>query len=204
MKALSGGERARLLLAKLFSKPANLLVLDEPTNDLDVETLELLEEVLLGFQGTVLMVSHDRAFLDNVVTSTLVFEGEGKVREFVGGYQDWLRQGHAAPARRERVEERQGRAEYRAGARRRTRAGCRGAERGAGEEKAQLQVAARAGGFAGQIDAVEAELAGVQETIAQQDFYLRPQDEQRETLARLDALQQELDALLERWAELED
>ena len=85
VKALSGGERARLLLAKLFSKPANLLVLDEPTNDLDVETLELLEEVLLGFDGTVLMVSHDRAFLDNVVTSTLVFEGEGRVREFVGG-----------------------------------------------------------------------------------------------------------------------
>eukprot|EP01132_Coremiostelium_polycephalum_P020609 gene20608-24489_t len=90
VKALSGGERARLLLAKLFSKPANLLVLDEPTNDLDVETLELLEEVLLTFNGTVLMVSHDRAFLDNVVTSTLVFEGEGKVREYVGGYQDWL------------------------------------------------------------------------------------------------------------------
>jgi ATP-binding cassette subfamily F protein uup len=81
------------LLAKLFSKPANLLVLDEPTNDLDVETLELLEEVLLTFPGTVLMVSHDRAFLDNVVTSTLVFEGEGRVREYVGGYQDWLRQG---------------------------------------------------------------------------------------------------------------
>ena len=93
VKALSGGERARLLLAKLFSKPANLLVLDEPTNDLDVETLELLEEVLLGFQGTVLMVSHDRAFLDNVVTSTLVFQGGGEVREYVGGYQDWLRQG---------------------------------------------------------------------------------------------------------------
>jgi ATP-binding cassette subfamily F protein uup len=93
VKALSGGERARLLLAKLFSKPANLLVLDEPTNDLDVETLELLEEVLAGFKGTVLMVSHDRAFLDNVVTSTLVFEGEGKVREYVGGYQDWIRQG---------------------------------------------------------------------------------------------------------------
>ncbi|HSX71464.1 MAG TPA: ATP-binding cassette domain-containing protein, partial [Pseudomonas sp.] len=93
VKALSGGERARLLLAKLFSKPANLLVLDEPTNDLDVETLELLEEVLLNFPGTVLMVSHDRAFLDNVVTSTLVFEGEGRVREYVGGYQDWLRQG---------------------------------------------------------------------------------------------------------------
>lgn len=93
VKALSGGERARLLLAKLFSKPANLLVLDEPTNDLDVETLELLEEVLSNYKGTVLMVSHDRAFLDNVVTSTLVFEGEGKVREYVGGYEDWIRQG---------------------------------------------------------------------------------------------------------------
>ncbi len=93
VKALSGGERARLLLAKLFSKPANLLVLDEPTNDLDVETLELLRKSCSASRGTVLMVSHDRAFLDNVVTSTLVFEGEGKVREFVGGYQDWLRQG---------------------------------------------------------------------------------------------------------------
>lgn len=93
VKALSGGERARLLLARLFSKPANVLVLDEPTNDLDVETLELLEEVLAGFDGTVLLVSHDRAFLDNVVTSSLVFEGHGNVREYVGGYADWLRQG---------------------------------------------------------------------------------------------------------------
>lgn len=112
--------------------------------------------------------------------------------------------GHAAPARRERVEERQGRAEYRAGARRRTRAGCCGAERGAGEEKLSYKLQRELEALPGQIDAVEAELAGVQETIAQQDFYLRPQDEQRETLARLDALQQELDALLERWAELED
>ncbi len=93
VKALSGGERARLLLAKLFTRPANLLVLDEPTNDLDVETLELLEEVLMEFKGTVLIVSHDRAFLDNVVTSTLVFDGSGKVREYVGGFDDWLRQG---------------------------------------------------------------------------------------------------------------
>jgi len=95
--ALSGGERNRLLLAKLFTRPANLLVLDEPTNDLDAETLELLEELLLDFQGTVLLVSHDRALLDNVVTSTLVLEGEGRVREYVGGYSDWLRQRQAAP-----------------------------------------------------------------------------------------------------------
>lgn len=92
VKALSGGECNRLLLARLFSQPANLLVLDEPTNDLDIETLELLEELLGQFPGTLLIVSHDRAFLDNVVTSTLVFEGDGKIEEFVGGYQDWLRQ----------------------------------------------------------------------------------------------------------------
>lgn len=92
VKALSGGESNRLLLARLFSLPANLLVMDEPTNDLDVETLELLEDLLCSYQGTLLVVSHDRTFLDNVVTSTLVFEGQGVIKEFVGGYQDWLRQ----------------------------------------------------------------------------------------------------------------
>jgi ATP-binding cassette subfamily F protein uup len=92
VKALSGGERNRLLLARLFAQPANLLVLDEPTNDLDIETLELLEELLMSYRGTLLLVSHDRAFLDNVVTSTLVFEGAGRVAEYVGGYSDWLRQ----------------------------------------------------------------------------------------------------------------
>lgn len=90
VKALSGGECNRLLLARLFSQPANLLVLDEPTNDLDIETLELLEELLTQFQGTLLIVSHDRTFLDNVVTSTLVFEGNGNIKEYVGGYKDWL------------------------------------------------------------------------------------------------------------------
>ncbi|EAW31306.1 ABC transporter, ATP-binding protein [marine gamma proteobacterium HTCC2143] len=93
LKALSGGERNRVQLACLFSLPANILVMDEPTNDLDVETLELLETVLVDFSGTVLLVSHDRDFMDNVVTSTLAFEGRGIVREYVGGYQDWIRQG---------------------------------------------------------------------------------------------------------------
>ncbi len=91
IKSLSGGERNRLLLARLFTRPANLLVMDEPTNDLDLETLELLEELLLDYSGTLLLVSHDRAFLDNVVTSCLVFEDDS-VREYVGGYSDWLRQ----------------------------------------------------------------------------------------------------------------
>jgi ABC transport system ATP-binding/permease protein len=110
LSALSGGERNRLLLARVFSKPSNLLVLDEPTNDLDIETLDLLEERLLEYAGTVLLVSHDRDFLDRVVTSTLVFEGNARVKEYVGGYSDWLRQRQpqaAAPAQRQKpaVEE---------------------------------------------------------------------------------------------------
>ena len=92
VKALSGGERNRLLLARLLTRPTNVLVLDEPTNDLDIETLELLESYLVDWPGTLLLVSHDRAFIDHVVTSTLVFEGDGRVQEYVGGYEDWLRQ----------------------------------------------------------------------------------------------------------------
>ena len=98
VKALSGGERNRLLLARLFTRPANVLVLDEPTNDLDLETLELLESQLVEWPGTLLLVSHDRAFLDNVVTSTFVFEGDGRVQEYVGGYEDWVRQQDATAA----------------------------------------------------------------------------------------------------------
>jgi ATP-binding cassette subfamily F protein uup len=103
VKQLSGGERNRLLLARLFTQPANVLVFDEPTNDLDTETLELLEELLLGFSGTILVVSHDREFLNNVVTSTLVWEGGGVFKEYVGGYDDWVRQ---RPGRIEEKQER--------------------------------------------------------------------------------------------------
>ncbi|MFJ3049514.1 ATP-binding cassette domain-containing protein [Pseudomonas nitroreducens] len=201
VKALSGGERARLLLAKLFSKPANLLVLDEPTNDLDVETLELLEEVLLTFDGTVLMVSHDRAFLDNVVTSTLVFEGEGRVREFVGGYQDWLRQG-GSPKLLGVGEEK----------------GDKPAAAPAAEEPAVVSAPVEAApkkklsyklqreleAIPGQIEALEAEMAALQEETASPDFYQRPQDEAQAALARLGTLQEDLDRLIERWAELEE
>ena len=98
VRALSGGERNRLLLARLFTRSFNVLVLDEPTNDLDIETLDLLEELLLDFSGTLLVVSHDREFLDHVVTSTLVLEGGGRVGEYVGGYTDWVRQRAAASA----------------------------------------------------------------------------------------------------------
>ena len=95
---LSGGERNRLLLAQLFTRPFNVLVMDEPTNDLDAETLDLLEELLMDYSGTLLLVSHDRDFLNNVVTSSIAFEGDGRVAEYVGGYDDWLRQRPSAPA----------------------------------------------------------------------------------------------------------
>lgn len=198
VKALSGGERARLLLAKLFSKPANLLVLDEPTNDLDVETLELLEEVLLGFDGTVLMVSHDRAFLDNVVTSTLVFEGEGRVREFVGGYQDWLRQG-GSPRLLGVGEEKAAKSEPAPQA-----AAAPAAAPEAAKKKLSYKLQRELEAIPGQIDALEAELAGVQEEISVPSFYQRPAEETRVVLERLDSLQAELDRLIERWAELEE
>lgn len=198
VKALSGGERARLLLAKLFSKPANLLVLDEPTNDLDVETLELLEEVLLGFQGTVLMVSHDRAFLDNVVTSTLVFEGNGVVREYVGGYQDWLRQG-GSPRLLGVAETKESKTEAPA-----SKPAAPVAEAAPAKKKLSYKVQRELEALPGKIDAVEKNIAALQTEIAQPMFYQQTAEHTGETLARLEALQKELDELLERWAELED
>jgi ATP-binding cassette subfamily F protein uup len=197
VKALSGGERARLLLAKLFSKPSNLLVLDEPTNDLDVETLELLEEVLLSFQGTVLMVSHDRAFLDNVVTSTLVFQGDGVVREYVGGYQDWLRQGGSVKL----LGVGEGK-ESKAEAPRPKPAEAAPAAEPA-KKKLSYKVQRELEALPGKIDAVEKGIAALQEEIGQPAFYQQSAERTGETLAKLDAMQQELDGLLERWAELE-
>ena len=200
VKALSGGERARLLLAKLFSKPANLLVLDEPTNDLDVETLELLEEVLLSFPGTVMMVSHDRAFLDNVVTSTLVFEGNGMVREYVGGYQDWLRQGGSAKLlgvadAKETKPEAAPSAPVQAPA---------AADPAPAKKKLSYKLQRELEALPGKIDAVEKSIVAVQTEIAQPEFYQQTAAATGETIARLEALQRELDQLLERWAELEE
>ncbi|MEO4046362.1 ATP-binding cassette domain-containing protein [Pseudomonas sp. CAU 1711] len=201
VKALSGGERARLLLAKLFSKPANLLVLDEPTNDLDVETLELLEEVLLNFPGTVLMVSHDRAFLDNVVTSTLVFEGEGRVREYVGGYQDWLRQG-GSPRLLGVGENKPAKADTAA------QPDPAPVENEisaapAAKKKLSYKLQRELEAIPGQIDALEAQLTELQAQIADPAFYQQAPDITGPALERLQRLQEELDQLLERWAELE-
>ena len=206
VKALSGGERARLLLAKLFSKPANLLVLDEPTNDLDVETLELLEEVLSAYKGTVLMVSHDRAFLDNVVTSTLVFEGEGRVREYVGGYEDWIRQGGSAKLLGV-AESKSGKSELNSAVVKPVAEAPEApapapAEAGA-KKKLSYKLQRELEALPGQIDAVEQQIAQVQGEVGSAAFYQRPIGETSAVLARLEALQAELDALVERWAELE-
>ncbi len=203
VKALSGGERARLLLAKLFSKPANLLVLDEPTNDLDVETLELLEEVLLGFQGTVLMVSHDRAFLDNVVTSTLVFEGEGRVREYVGGYQDWLRQG-GSPRLLGVGEQKESKVAPVAKPTAETPAPAAAAPEPAARKKLSYKLQRELDALPGLIDAAERNIEALQAQISDPAFYQQSADRTSEVLSRLEGQQEELDRLLERWAELEE
>jgi len=190
VKSLSGGERNRLLLAKLFTRPANLLVLDEPTNDLDVETLELLEELLLDFDGTLLLVSHDRAFLDNVVTSTLVFEGEGRVNGYAGGYSDWLAQrpppvAEAGPPA--------GKREKRSAAPRRRTA----VEKLSYREERELE------SLPGEIEALEAEKAEVEQSLADPELYRGDAEAVRRFTSRLRELEQRLEACYHRWDELE-
>jgi len=183
---LSGGERNRLLLARLFSQPANLLVLDEPTNDLDVETLELLEERLLDFGGTILLVSHDRAFVDNVATQTLAFEGDGRVFEYVGGYTDWQRQ-RRTPVEVKRAEAARSEA---------PRAPRTAKKLGFNEQRELAALPAK-------IEALEAEQASLSEEVSRPEFYKRATSEQAEVQARLAALPAELEAAYARWQELE-
>ena len=206
VKALSGGERARLLLAKLFTRPANLLVLDEPTNDLDVETLELLEEVLMEFKGTVLIVSHDRPFLDNVVTSTLVFDGSGKVREYVGGFDDWLRQGGSirllgaademeAPAQAI-VAAQNSPAEQPSPAK-------SAADSVEPKKKLSYKLQRELDALPGQIEDLEIKLAELHEQVAQVEFYQQPIETTEAVLAHISTVQEQLDVLIERWTELD-
>ncbi len=183
---LSGGERRRLQLAKILSRPCNLLVLDEPTNDLDLETLDLLEDMLLEYQGTLIVVSHDRSFLDEVVTSTLVFEGAGQWREYVGGYEDWLRQRKLeAPA-----PERRG---AKSGADR----GPTRAKRMGFKEKREL------GELPSRIEALEAEKAALYELLASPEIYTTRVNEVAPTQKRLAVIEEELRAAFARWMALE-
>ena len=198
MKALSGGERNRLLLARLLTKPANVLVLDEPTNDLDIETLELLEAQLVAFPGALLIVSHDRRFLDNVVTSTFVFEGVGRVEEYVGGYADWIAQRAMSAAVGASVAPRQDTnststpRDSNAPARRekpRTRLSY--------HEQRELEA------LPARIAALERELTDVQARIAAPEFYKEPAAAIAEALQRVEAIGLELDAVYQRWDELD-
>jgi ATP-binding cassette subfamily F protein uup len=192
--SLSGGERNRLLLARLFARPANVLVLDEPTNDLDLETLELLEELIGAFDGTVLIVTHDRAFLDNVVTSTLAFEGDGRITENVGGWEDYLRSRSERSDRSERSE-RSNRSERSERLERSERAERR--KRSFREEREFSELPAR-------VDALEAERERLREEMAKPDFYKAPADRIRDVMARLEAIEPELEQVLARWLELEN
>ena len=180
VKALSGGERARLMLAKLFLEPANLLVMDEPTNDLDVETLELLEEQLLAYKGTLLLVSHDREFLDNVVTSTFVLEGDGEVRQFPGGYEDYIKQSGGGFAAKKKVAK--------------ALADEPKAEPPAAKKKLSYNEKRELESLPEKIDELEKRIAGIlaSDPLACRDDY-----------AKIPELQKELDAAVERWAELE-
>jgi ABC transport system ATP-binding/permease protein len=190
--SLSGGERNRLLLARLLTRPANVLVLDEPTNDLDIETLELVEAQLASWSGTLLVVSHDRTFLDHVVTSTLVFEGGGAVQEYVGGYADWLRQ-RPAPASPE-VPARPGPGPRRTAA---DQAGVPAGRKLSFRERREFDA------LPARIEALEAEDARLSAEVAGVEFYKAPADRIRATLARLDALRVELEDAYRRWDELD-
>jgi len=185
---LSGGERNRLLLAKLFTKPSNILVMDEPTNDLDAETLDLLEDLLLEYSGTLLLVSHDREFLNNVVTSTLVLGSDGSVREFVGGYDDWLQQAAGEAAAAQAVD------------------------RGAAEKARPQKERPRKLSFKEEreLEALPERIAGMEEEqgqlharLSDPDFYKTAGTEAASINARLAALESELAVSYQRWEELE-
>ncbi len=187
IRVLSGGERNRLLLARLFTRPSNVLMLDEPTNDLDAETLELLEELLLDYPGTVLLVSHDRAFLNNMVTNTLVLEGQGRVNEYVGGYDDWLRQRQPpralraktpakAPSPRPQPEHRQ-------------RLGYK--------ERRELEALPQ------RIEALEAEQEELYQAMAAPDLYRQGSDDIVQVQGKLTGLERELGEAYARWEMLE-
>ncbi|EIJ43862.1 ATPase component of ABC transporters with duplicated ATPase domain [Beggiatoa alba B18LD] len=193
VKSLSGGERNRLLLARLFTKPANVLVLDEPTNDLDVESLELLEELLADYTGTLLLVSHDRRFLDNVVTSTLVFEGNGKIAEYVGGYEDWLYQRPASiesvklPKKAEKVPE---------PAKTSISAPTKGRKLSYKEQRELDELPLK-------VEQLEKELQALQLVMSDAAFYRKPSTEINATTAKVQQLETELAAVYARWEALE-
>ena len=194
VKALSGGERNRLLLAKIFTRSVNLMVLDEPTNDLDVDTLELLEDLLADYKGTLLLVSHDRTFLDNVVTSTLVFEGDGKVGEYVGGYEDWARYRRLVAAERTEPPKRATTAPSAAATEEK---GDSRPRKLSYKERRELEA------LPGKIESLETERSELHAAMSDADFYRQPRDKIAAATDRLEAVARELEACYARWQLLE-
>lgn len=191
ISALSGGERNRLLLARLFTQPANLLVLDEPTNDLDIDTLEVLEDLLLEYDGTLLLVSHDRAFLNNIVTSTLILDGTGNVSEYVGGYDDWHKQieqtlASGTKPKADSVIRGESKADSKPAARKLSY-----------NEKRELEELPR------QIEMLEAEQHQLTVKMEDPEFYKEDGATITQAVNRLQELHEELSRVYQRWAELE-
>ncbi len=189
---LSGGERNRLLLAKLFSKPSNILVLDEPTNDLDIETLELLEELVMEYTGTVLVVSHDREFVNNVVTSTLVFEGNAQVNEYVGGYDDWLRQSQDKAGNESRTASKKAVDKAPPAAAKTDR-----------PKKLSYKDQRELDALPAQIEAFESEIENLQNRMADEAFYRQEKDEILKVQKQLEQAQAGLEHCYTRWEALE-
>ncbi|MEQ8232374.1 MAG: ATP-binding cassette domain-containing protein [Gammaproteobacteria bacterium] len=202
---LSGGECNRVILARLFSRPTNLLVLDEPTNDLDIETLEVLEAQLAEYQGTLLVVSHDRAFLDNVVTSTLVFEAPGVVRRYPGGYADWLRQGgalaRAVTAGEQDTDGTGGAGAATGGAAAAGSPAAAAPRQSPGKLTYKLQH--ELDGLPARIEALEAELAALEAQTLEENFYAQEYAAVGTVLEAIEARRDELDAAMARWDELD-
>ena len=190
VKALSGGERNRILLAKLLLKPSNLIVMDEPTNDLDMVTLELLEEMLGGYTGTLLLISHDRAFMDNVVTSTWVFDGKGHIDEYVGGYQDYLEQRPDQTAVGQKSDVKKALAKAEAAVPKKVKLSYK-------DQRALEQLPA-------EMEALETEQAMLNEKLADGALFVSDADAAAKTSARLAEIDAQLLEKLERWDELEN
>jgi len=185
VKALSGGERNRLLLAKLFTLPSNVLVLDEPTNDLDIDTLDLLEELLVDYKGTIILVSHDRAFLNNVVTSTLAFEGNGKINHYIGGYDDWLRQRSAEENKRPIAKNKV------------TKKSANNAKKLSYKDQRELD------NLPLRIEQLEAQISAISTTMSEPTFYQSDRALITQTQAALIEFEEELAHCYERWELLE-
>ena len=201
VRTLSGGERNRLLLARLFARPANLLVLDEPTNDLDIDSLELLESTLQDYRGTLLLVSHDRAFVDAIATQTLVSEGDGRWREYVGGYSDWIAQRPADAAASSA-------ASGSTSAPTATAADAPTTTAPAARERQRVKLSYKEQraleSLPAQIEALEAEHAALHAAMAGADYHQASAEQMRADAARVEAIDTELGALLEQWTTLED